>query len=369
MGTICLESSAMKAAVCRQFAKPLVIEDVFLAKPGISEVKVKLAACAICHSDILFADGGWGGALPAVYGHEAAGIVESAGAGVANVRPGDHVVATLVRSCGRCSCCAQGYHGSCLETFALDEQSPLKTSDGTPIVHGLRTGAFAEYVVVEASQVVAIPRHISFDAACLLACGVITGFGAVTNSAKVRPGSSVAIIGTGGVGLNCVQAAALSGAATIIAIDVQDSKLAAAELFGATHGIDATADNVPEILKDITNGYGADYVFVTVGAKPAFDQAPELVARGGAIILVGMPPTGVMSQIDPGTIANDCIRIIGSKMGACNIHVDIPKLAAMYLAGTLKLDELITARYPLEEINEAIAAVKRGTALRNIIVF
>ncbi len=359
----------MKAAVCRTFGKPLVIEDVFLAEPNVGEVKVKLAACAICHSDILFADGGWGGALPAVYGHEASGIVEAVGDGVGNVQPGDHVVATLVRSCGQCSCCAQGYHGSCLETYPLDDKSPLSATDGSLIVHGLRTGAFAEYVVVEASQVVTIAKDIPFDVACLLACGVLTGFGAVTNSAKVRPGSSVVIIGTGGVGLNSVQGAALSGAATIIAIDVSDDKIKAAKLFGATHGIKASANNISAKVKQLTQGFGADYVFVTVGAKQAFDSAPSLVARGGSIILVGMPATGVMSEIDPGTIANDCISIIGSKMGASNIHVDIPHLVELYKAGRLKLDELITARYPLEHINEAIAAVKRGEALRNVIIF
>jgi len=359
----------MKAAVCRQFGHPLVIEDVSIAEPDAGEVKVKLAACAICHSDILFAEGGWGGELPAVYGHEASGIVETVGAGVQNVRPGDHVVVSLVRSCGQCSCCARGYHGACLKTYPLDQKSPLKATDGTPIIHGLRTAAFAEFVVVEASQAVAIAKDIAFDVASLLACGVITGFGAVTNSAKVRPGASVAIIGTGGVGLNTVQGAALSGAATIIAIDVSDTKLKAAKLFGATHGLNATSDNVSHAVKQLTNGYGADYVFVTVGAKQAFDQAPALVAKGGAIILVGMPATGVMAEIDPGTIANDCISIIGSKMGASNIHVDIPQLVTMYQAGKLKLDELISARYPLQQINEAIAAVKRGEALRNVIVF
>ena len=359
----------MKAAVCREFGKPLVIEEVSLAEPNAGEVKVRLAACAICHSDILFADGGWGGTLPAIYGHEASGVVETVGAGVHNVKPGDHVVATLVRSCGQCSCCAQGYHGSCLETYPLDDKSPLKAKDGAEITHGLRTGAFAEYVVVEASQVVSIPKDIDFDVASLLACGVITGFGAVTNSAKVRPGSSVVIIGTGGVGLNTVQGAALSGAATIIAIDVSEDKIKAAKTFGATHGIIATSDNVVQRVKQLTNGYGADYVFVTVGAKQAFDSAPALVSRGGSIILVGMPANGVMSQIDPGTIANDCISIIGSKMGASNIHVDIPHLVKMYKSGKLKLDELITQRYPLEDINEAIAAVKQGQALRNVIVF
>ncbi len=359
----------MKAAVCREFGKPLVIEDIKLADPNAGEVKVKLGACAICHSDIFFAEGAWGGELPAVYGHEAAGVVDTIGAGVYHIKPGDHVVVTLVRSCGKCSCCAQGYHGSCTETFPLDEKSPLQSANGVDIVHGLRTGAFAEYVVVEASQAVVVPKDISFDAASLLACGVITGFGAVTNSAKLRPGSSAVVIGTGGVGLNTVQGAALSGAKTIIAVDLSDSKIAAAKQFGATHGLNPKLEDITEGVQNLTSSHGADYVFVTVGAKQAFDLAPSLVARGGAIILVGMPATGVMSKIDPGTIANDCIRIIGSKMGASNIHVDIPDLIDLYKAGKLQLDELITARYPLEKINQAIAAVNQGDALRNVIIF
>jgi Zn-dependent alcohol dehydrogenase len=360
----------LKAAVCREFAKPLTIEQIELAAPRYGEVSVRLKACAICHSDIHYAEGAWGGVLPAVYGHEAAGIVEHIGAGVRSVAAGDHVVVTLVRSCGHCSCCEQGYYGSCESRFPLDERSPLSAAaDGSSIVHGLRTAAFAEQVVVDASQVVPIPNEIAFAAASLLACGVITGFGAVTNTARVPAGATVVIIGTGGVGLNSVQGAALCGAKTIIAIDLSDAKLEAATLFGATHVINPAQQDTVAAVKALTHGRGADYVFVTVGAKAAFDQSYALLAKGGAVVLVGMPATGVMSQIDPGTIANDSQRILGSKMGSSNIQRDIPNLIALYQQGRLKLDELISARYPLEQINEAIAAVNRGEALRNVIVF
>ena len=198
----------MKAAVCRAFKTPLSIEEVRLAEPGPGEVKVRIAACAICHSDILAMEGAWGGELPVVLGHEAAGIVEAIGDGVTQVAAGDHVVVTLVRSCGHCHFCARGERPLCETRLPLDLRSPLRAPDGSPIRQGLRTAAFAEQVVVHASQVAAIPREVPLESASLLACGVITGLGAVLNTAAMRPGGHVATIGTGGVGLNCVQGAA-----------------------------------------------------------------------------------------------------------------------------------------------------------------
>ncbi len=359
----------MKAAVCREFGAPLVIEEVELADPGPGEVKVKMAAVAICHSDITYADGGWGGELPAVYGHEGAGHVVSVGDGVANVSVGDAVVVTLIRSCGHCHGCVTGRPVTCETTFPLDERTPLTDSAGTPIAQVMRTGAFAEYVVVHASQVVGVADDIPLDSASLLACGVITGFGAVVNTAAIEAGSHVVVIGCGGVGLNAVQGARVSGARTITAIDVSDSKLEAAERFGATDTVNSATADVAESVLAITDGRGADYVFVTVGAKSAFDQSYGLLAKGGAVVLVGMPASGIMSEIDPGTLAAYSQRIIGSKMGSARVPVDIPNLVALYRQGRVKLDELITGRYPLEEINEAIASVKRGEALRNVIVF
>ena len=359
----------MKAAVCRAFGEPLVIEDISIADPQAGEIRVKIAACAICHSDILFAEGAWGGDLPAVYGHEAAGVVETVGEGVSNVAPGDHVVVTLIRSCGHCHYCAQGVPVACEATFPLDRNSPLRTGEGSAVVHGLRTGAFAEYAVVDASQAVAVPKDLSFESASLLACGVITGLGAVVNTAQVPPGSSVVVIGTGGVGLNSVQGAALCGATTIIAVDLSDDKLEVAKQFGATDTINPAGRDLAAEVRALTGGRGADYVFVTVGAKPAFDQSYGLMARTGAVVLVGMPANGVMSEIDPGTIANESQRILGSKMGSARIQIDIPNLVTLYQQGRLKLDELVSGRYPIEDINEAFAGVKRGEALRNVIVF
>jgi len=359
----------MRAAVCRAFGEPLVVEDVCLDRPGPGEPKVEVAACAICHSDILYAEGGWGGALPAVYGHEAAGAVVEVGEGVSGFNAGDHVVVTLIRSCGSCPACARGTPVTCETRFALDARSPLRRADGQPLVHGLRTAAFAEQVVVEASQAVVIPRSLPFDSASLLACGVITGFGAVTNTAAVGPGASVVVIGAGGVGLNTIQGAAIAGARIVVALDVIDAKLEAARRFGATHALRADNAGVVEEVRRLSGGRGADYAFVAVGAKAAFEQALGMAARSGAVVFVGIPASGVMVEIDPGNIASDNQRILGSKMGGARIRDDIPRLIALYREGILKLDELISGRYPLERINDAIASVKRGEALRNVVVF
>lgn len=359
----------MKAAVCREFGKPLTIEDVTLAPPGPREIKVKVAACAICHSDIHYAQGAWGGKLPAVYGHEAAGMVDSVGAGVTGFRPGDHVVVTLIQSCGVCSNCTRGQPAYCMTSMARPGGSPLSAGDGSAVVQGLSTGAFAEYVVVHESQAVAIPKDIALDAASLLACGVITGVGAVFHTAAVRPGDSAVVIGAGGVGLNSIQGAALAGASPIIAIDIAESKLAAAKKFGATHGVNGKTEDVAARVREIIGEGRADFAFVTVGSKAAIEQAMTLIGRMGAVVVVGMPATGVTASFDPSWFAFDGQRILGSRMGGARIATDIPKLLEFYHQGRLKLDDLISGRYPLERINEAIASVTRGEALRNVITF
>jgi S-(hydroxymethyl)glutathione dehydrogenase / alcohol dehydrogenase len=358
-----------RAAVCRAFGEPLMIETIEIAEPGPGEVLVKMAACAICHSDIYYMDGAWGGDLPAVFGHEAAGVIEAVGQGVRRIRAGDHVVATLIRNCGFCPACAEGAPVFCEEVFPLDKATPLHDSGGKPIVHGLRTGAFAERIVVDASQVVVIPKEVKLDSAALIACGVLTGMGAVVNTADVKAGSSAVVIGCGGVGLNSIQGARLAGCSPIIAVDVEPGKLAAAREFGATETINARSENVAERVAELTHGRKADWVFVTVGAKGAPEQGVSLMKRNGATVLVGMPPSGVKATIDPGWLAADGQRILGSKMGSARPVIDVPRIVALYREGRLKLDELITARYPLDRINEAVASSRSGAALRNVVVF
>ncbi len=358
-----------RAAVCRAFGQPLSLEEIELADPAQGEIRVAIKAVAICHSDIFFWEGAWGGQLPAVYGHEAAGIVEAVGPGVTRVKPGDHVVATLIRSCGGCASCSGGAPVFCEEVFPLDETSPLKSASGEAIVHGMRIGAFAQHVVVHQSQVEAVPADLPFDVASLIACGVLTGFGAVVNTAGVEPGKSVVVVGCGGVGLNAVQGARVAGASPIIALDVAETKLEAARAFGATHALNARAPDVAEQVKAITGGKLADYVFVTVGVAGAAEQAISLMRRNGAVVLVGMPPAGVRTSFDPGWLAADGQRILGSKMGSARLPVDVPRIVDLYRQGRLKLDELVTARFPFEAINEALAASRGGAALRNVLVF
>jgi Zn-dependent alcohol dehydrogenase len=362
----------LKAAVCYEFKKPLVVEEVNLDPPQKGEVKVRPAAVAICHSDVHLIRGewvNWSADPPVVAGHEAAGVVEAVGEGVTLAAPGEPVVVSLMRSCGRCYYCATGAPYMCEGEFALAAEKRLHNKRGQPLNQGISTGAFAEYVVVDQSQVVRVPANMPLDRACLLACGVITGYGAVVNTAQVESGSSLVVIGTGGVGLNAVQGAALSGAYPIIAVDVLDKKLEAARSFGASYTFDARQADLVAQVKALTSGRGADYAFVTVGSPDAVVQALGMVRRAGTVVVVGMPRVGAVAPLPMGPFVYDGKKVIGSNMGSTRLRVDIPRLVELYQAGRLKLDELITARYPLEQINEAIEAMERGEALRNVIVF
>ena len=359
----------MKAAVCRAFNEPLVIEELTLEAPQAGELVVDVKACAICHSDITYMDGGWGGALPALYGHEAAGIVSAVGPETPGVQVGDHVVVTLIRACGQCFYCSRGDRVMCEATLPLSTREPIKDASGAPVAQMMNVGSFAEQVLVHHSQIAVMPKDVSFSVASLLGCGVITGVGAAINTTKIKPGESVVVIGTGGVGLNCIQGAALSGANPLIAVDVNDAMLEASKEFGATHGINSTTQDVAAEVKALTNGRMADHVLVSVGVGPAIEQGIGLMGKGAETVIVGMPPSGVTTTFDPSWIAADSQRIIGSKMGSAQTPADIPQLVGLYRGGRLKLDELVTKEYPLEEINEAIAAVKRGEALRNVVVF
>lgn len=365
----------MRAAVCREFGKPLSIEEVELGLIGEGDVHVRLAACAVCHSDIHFAEGAWGGQLPAVYGHEAAGVVIATGSTVTDVAEGDHVVVTLIRSCGSCAQCQRGNLVFCGTPFAADD-SPRLTSLGTagaaepepePIVAAMNCGAFAEEVVVDRSQVVTIDRDIDWTVASLLACGVITGVGAVTNTSSASKDSTVVVIGVGGVGLNTVQGAALAGAKVIVAVDTAPAKLDIAKSFGATHG--ASPETAPEVIAEATGGSGlVSHVFVTVGSAPAIQAALDYLEPGGELVVVGMPASGTEIVVDPGTTAASGHRIIGSKMGTSDIQRDIPMLIDHYRNGRLKLDELVSNTFPLDDINQAIASVSDGAIIRNVVL-
>jgi Zn-dependent alcohol dehydrogenase len=357
-----------RAAICHRFGEPLSVEEVTLDPPGRDEVRIRVTACAICHSDVAYASGAWGGALPAVFGHEACGVVLEAGPGVAEPRPGERVVVSLVRSCGECARCREGAPALCDARFRLDAESPIRLAGGTRAVQGMRCGAFAGEAVVHASQAVAIPAGVPDASACLIACAVMTGMGAVLHDARVTPGENVVVIGAGGVGLNAIQGAALQGAGRVIAVDVSGAKLTAAAALGATSTIDASVADPVEGVRAETAGAGADAVIVTAGASAAVDQGLACLRRGGTLVCVGMPPNGQPAHFDAGALAHDGKRILGSKLGSSQPALDIPRIADLYLGGRLMLDELVTATYPLERINDALDAMRRGEAIRNVIV-
>ena len=357
----------MKAAVCRAFGETLTLEDVILRAPGPGEVQVAIEAVAICHSDIGYLDGIWPSRLPAVYGHEAAGRVTALGAGVQGFRPGDAVVVTMIRACGQCRVCRTGKPFLCAAPYDRGN-GVLSLADGTVVEHGLATGAFAESCVVHASQIARVPDDLPMELGALLACGVITGTGSVINTAQVTPGSQVVVVGAGGVGLNVIQGARLAGAAKVIAIDLATDKLAAAPEFGATDVLAADMKGLRRAVMALTDGQGADFVFVAVGVIAAYQQAPSLACKGGMVVMVGMPPSGARMEVEPVIMAATAQTLKGSFMGASVVQRDIPYLVEMWRQGRLKLEELITGRYRFDQINEAIASTRGGHVRRNVIL-
>jgi len=357
----------MRAAVCREFGKPLIVEEVSLGDVGPTDVHVDVAACAVCHSDIHYAEGAWGGHLPAVYGHEAAGVVTAIGSDVGDIAVGDHVVVTLIRSCGECVQCGRGNHVFCESSFSSDNGQRLSSEAGEEVEAAMLCGAFAEEVVIDHSQVVKIPDDLDWGVASLLACGVITGVGAVTNTSTIDDTSTVVVVGAGGVGLNAIQGAAIVGAPVVIAVDLADEKLEIAKNFGATHV--ATPDTVKDVIREATGGRrGVTHALVTVGSSAAMSAALRYIEPGGEMVIVGMPASNNEIEIDPVIIAAVGHRIVGSKMGTSQIRRDIPQLIEWYRDGKLKLDELISGTYALDDINAAIDNVSDGATIRNIVL-
>ena len=356
-----------RAAVCHRFGAPLLVEPMRLDRPGPEEARVRVEAVGICHSDVAFAAGAWGGMLPAVYGHEACGVVEEVGPGV-DVAVGERVVVSLIRACGRCGRCRAGEPALCGATFRLDERSPIGLDGGARASQGMRCGAFADAVLVHASQLVPVPDDLPAASACLLACAVMTGTGAVLRTADPPPGASVLVIGAGGVGLNAVQGARLAKAGTIVAADVVGWKLELARRLGADEVLDAREVDVPAAVRRLTSGEGADVVVATVGSAEVVDQGLACVRRGGTLVVVGMPATGRTAHFDPGQLAHDGTRILGSKMGSARPREDVPRLVELYRRGELRLDELVTAEFPLEAVNEAIDEMRSGRAIRNVLI-
>jgi S-(hydroxymethyl)glutathione dehydrogenase/alcohol dehydrogenase len=362
----------MKAAVLYDSRTPMVIEEVQLDDPGPNEVLVQVAAGGVCRTDLHVLKGEWTARFPIVLGHEAAGAVAAVGAGVTRVRPGDPVVLTFKPHCGYCEPCMSGRPHLCAGLGGPGGTLPgghtRLSKGGQPIHHFARTAAFAEYAVLHESSVVLIGPATPMEVAALVGCSVTTGVGAVLNTARVRPGSTVAVIGCGGVGLNVIQGARLANAGRIIAVDVSQEKLEFAERFGATDTVDAREASPVDAIRRLTGG-GADYTFEALGSAETIRTAFEAVRTGGTATVVGMAPVGEYAQIDAFALAVQEKTLQGSFYGSARTHVDMPKYLALAQAGKLDLGALVTRRYPLEAINEAYAALDRGEVGRGVIVF
>lgn len=374
----------MKAAVLYGFGEPLVIEEVDLDPPGPGEAKVRIAAASICHSDIHDFKGEHGiTTFPTIGGHEAAGFVEEVGEGVMYVKPGDRVVVTIVTAgCGKCYNCLRGLPKLCekIRSKVPVQQFTGLTGPGRYInkqgkrlsqISG-RMAAFAEYTTVPEQTLVKIPEDLPMDRAALLACCVISGFGAVVHHARVTPTSGTVVVGCGGVGLNVIQTLKIVGAYPIIAVDIVDSKLEMAEAFGATHTVNSIIVKDPvQAVYELTSCRGAEYVFVAVAGTSILRQAFLMSTYHGMTVILGHGFREYLSDFQPSDFVGSDRILTGCAMGGTrfNTRVDIPKIIELYQAGIYKLDELISGHYTLEQINEAIASMENGEALRNVIMF
>ena len=363
----------MKAAVLYEPGKPLVIEDIKLAPPKAGEVRVKVAANGCCHSDLHVMTGDMRMPLPIVLGHEGAGIVTEVGPGVTAVKEGEHVVLSFSPVCGHCYQCTQGTPHLCetrpktLGTL-LDGTTRLQ-KNGTEIFHFAFTASFAEETVVPESCAIKIRQDIPLDRACFVGCGTMTGVGAAINTANVQPGTTVAVIGCGGVGLNVIQGAALSGARQLIAIDLLPKKLNLAKTFGATHFVNPSQDDPFKAVMDLTGGRGVDYAFEVISTTKTIELAFKMTARRGTCTIVGVSPEGARISLNPNVFTMMEKRLIGSYYGSTRPRIDMPRLIDLYLEKKIKIDELVSRTFPLEKVNEAYDLLKQGEVARSVVKF
>ncbi|HKV44434.1 MAG TPA: Zn-dependent alcohol dehydrogenase [bacterium] len=361
----------MRAAVLYEVGKPLAVDTVEIEGPRRHEVAVRILATGVCHSDLHYINGDLTMPLPVVLGHEAAGIVDSVGEGVESVRPGDHVVLLFAPACGRCRYCDTGRPHLCEMRYRVRGKMPDGTTRlrwrGQEVHHFTCVSSWAEMAVVPEAGVLRISEEVPLTVAALLGCAVTTGVGAVVNTARVRPGSSVAVFGAGGVGINVVQGARLAGAAMIIAVDLLEHRLEAAKRFGATHTVRASEEDPVRAIQHLSGG-GVDYAFEVIGRAAVVRQAVDCLARGGVAVAVGIPPTREEYTVGgPAFVLNEK-TLHACFYGSAHLRHDIPRLLVLYQGKRLLLDELVTATYPLDRVNDAVAALDRGDGLRGILV-
>ena len=360
----------MKAAVQFEVPGRLEIVDVDIDAPQPHEVLIRTVASGLCHSDLHYLEGKYQPSLPLLLGHEVAGVVEAVGDAVIGIQPGDHVVSCLSQFCGSCRFCLSGRPALCLrEGIERDPDQPPRLSYNGATVNAMaRVGGFAEKVLVHEHGVVPIRRDMPLDRAALIGCAVTTGIGAVIHTAQVPPGSTVAVLGCGGIGLSAIQGAALAGASRVVAIDKVAWKLDLAQRFGATDIVDVSEEDPVGAVHALVPG-GVDYAFEAIGLKLAAEQGYAMLARGGAVTLIGMIPQGESVEFPAEDLIFAEKRVQGSNMGSNRFRIDIPQYVDLYMSGRLNLDDLVSARIRLDQVNEGYEALNRGEVARSVIVF
>src|SRR5579862_224200 len=359
----------VQAALLESAPGQLVIDDVALDAVGPHEVLVRTVAAGLCHSDLHFMQALYPYPVPVVLGHESAGVVEAVGDQVSGLAVGDHVISCVSGFCGACRFCLTGRPFLCDKVGLSRDHggTPRLSRNGAPVFQFFDLASFAEQLLVHEHLLVKVRDDMPLDKAALIGCGVTTGVGAVINTAGVRAGETVAVIGCGGIGLNAIQAAALVGAGRVIAIDRLASKLALAETFGATDVVDASAVDPVLAVQELTSG-GADHAFEAIGLKATAEQAFAMLGKGGTATVIGMVPVGQRLEIDATQLIGGK-RLQGSNMGSNRFRIDMPQYVDWYLSGRLKLDELISATMPLEKINDGFAALASGEVARQLVLF
>lgn len=358
----------MRAAVFHETgqAKVDIVDNMEVLDPQPGDVKIRMRATGVCHSDISAMNGTIPQPAPAVLGHEGAGEILEVGEGVTKVAPGDHVIVVWVPPCGECRTCLRGQPNLC-PSSAGSMGNQRFSMDGTPYFGFAGTGTFAEESVMPQQAVVKIPDDVPFEIGALIGCGVTTGAGAALNTAQVEPGSSVAVIGAGGVGISVIQGARIAGAAEIVALDMVDSKLETAKRFGATHG--ATPDTIEDVKNEITGGEGFDYVFEVVGLSSTIRQAYDLTRRGGAAVVVGAGAMDDQVSFNAFELFYMEKRLLGSLYGSADVRLEFPRLINLWRNGRLDLDNMISERLKLEDVNHAFEAMESGEVIRQVILF
>ena len=361
----------MKAAVLYEYNRPLVVEEVEIDRPKAGEVLVKVGAAGICRSDYHFMKGEAHAPLPIVLGHEGSGIVEQVGEGVTTVKAGDRLVLSFVSNCGHCYFCTSGRPNICEKraaywTSMFDGTSRLHKG-GQSIAQFDQMACFAEYAVVPETACIPVPDTLALDKAALIGCCTTTGVGAVLVNAQVEPGSTVAVVGCGGVGLNVIMGAKLVNAKEIIAVDIQEGKLEFAMKFGATHSVNSSHQDAVARVKELTGGRGVDYAFEVFGSGETVEMTYSMARKGGTVVVVGIAPIGDKAPIDVLSLVREEKVLKGTYYGSVRMSVDMPRIVDLYLSGRLNLDDLITRRYSLDQINEAFEDLNRGEVGRGVI--